>query len=154
MHRDGAIKHPKIIARYLGRYVRHPAIANSRIDWFDKIRLKIGFHYENHEKQRINLVMTSNEFITALIQHIPESQFKMIRYYGAYARHRRKTFKKYLQSSIDQKTLLAYGVKKPERIIFCPHCGGNLEFVMKLRKPPPEELKSQKELSDWISSNY
>lgn len=153
VHKDGAIKHPKIIARYLGRYVRHPAIANSRIDWFDEIKLKVGFHYENHEKQRIDIVMTSDEFITALIQHIPEPQFKMIRYYGAYARHRRKFFKNYLQSSIEQKTLLIYGVKKPERIVFCHKCGSHLIFITVLKKPPPEKLKSQKELSDWISFN-
>jgi len=154
VHKDGAIKHPKVIARYLGRYVRHPAIANSRIDWFDKINLKVGFHYENHEKQRIDLVMTSDELITALIQHIPDSQFKMIRYYGAYARHRRKLYKAYLQSSIEQATLLIYGVRKPEKILSCPYCGGIMDFVMVLKKPPPEKLKTQKELSDWISCNF
>ena len=52
-----------------------------------------------------------------------------------------------------QKTLLVYGVKKPERILLCPSCGGNLEFVMLLKKPPPEEIKSQRELLDWISCN-
>lgn len=153
VHKDGRIKHPKLIARYLGRYVRHPAIANSRIDWFDEINLKVGFHYENHKKQRIDVVMTSDEFITALIQHIPEPQFKMIRYYGAYARHRRKLYKSYLQSSMEQKTLLIYNVKKPEKIISCPYCGGVLEFVAYCKKPPPEEAKSQKELAEWISCN-
>jgi len=97
--------------------------------------------------------MTTDEFISALIQHIPEPQFKMIRYYGAYARHQRKSFKQYLQSSIEQKTLLVYGFRKPERIIFCPYCGGSLEFVITLKKPPPEKLNSQKELSNWISCN-
>lgn len=153
VHKDGRIKHPKLIARYLGRYVRHPAIANSRIDWFDKTTLNVGFHYENHDKARVDIVMTSDEFISALIQHIPESQFKMIRYYGAYARHRRKTYKQFLQSSIEQATLLIYGVKKPEKILSCPYCGGILEFVAYCKKPPPEKLKSQKELADWISCN-
>lgn len=154
VHKDGAIKHPKVIARYLGRYVRHPAIANSRIDWFDEVKLKVGFHYDNHDEKPIDVVMNTDEFITALIQHIPESQFKMIRYYGAYARHRRKRYKAYLQSSIEQATLLIYGVKKPERTLSCPYCGGIMDFVMVLKKPPPEKAKSQKELSDWISCNF
>ena len=151
VHKDGVIKHPKVIARYLGRYVRHPAIANSRINWFDKTTLKVGFHYENHDNTRVDIVMTSDEFISALIQHIPESQFKMIRYYGAYARHRRMSYKQYLQSSIDQKTLLIYGFQKPEKTILCPYCGGKLEFVIYRGKPPPETINSQKELYDWIS---
>lgn len=153
VHKDGKITHPKLIARYLGRYVRHPAIANSRIDWFDKTTLRVGFHYENHNKIRQNIIMSTDEFITALIQHIPEPQFKMIRYYGAYARHTRKSYKMYLQSSIEQKTLLMYGVKKPEKILFCPYCSGTLDFVIVLKKPPPENIKSQEELVDWISAN-
>ena len=65
-----------------------------------------------------------------------------------------KSFKKYLQSSIEQKTLLIYGFRKPDRILFCPYCGGNLEFVIRLKKPPPEILKSQKELFNEISCNF
>ena len=45
VHRDGTINNPKNIARYLGRYVRHPAIANSRIDFFNKKTMRVGFHY-------------------------------------------------------------------------------------------------------------
>jgi len=30
--------------------------------------------------------MSVDEFISAIIQHVPERQFKMIRYYGSYSR--------------------------------------------------------------------
>ena len=69
--------------------------------------------------------MQVDEFISALLQHIPESQFKMIRYYGAYARKQIK----------------------------CPYCGGETELAWYCKKPPPLEVKSQRELSDWISSS-
>jgi hypothetical protein len=151
VHKDGRIRHPRLIAKYLGRYVRHPVIANSRIDWFDKDRDLVGFHYEDHNKARHDLVMTTDEFITALIKHIPPPQFKMIRYYGAYARKTKKKFKKHLQSSIEQTKLMKYGVELPERIFKCPFCGGELEFVCYEKKPPPEPLKEQRELVDWIS---
>lgn len=150
VHKDGRISHPKLIAKYLGRYVRHPAIANSRLDWFDKTNLKVGFHYENHEKQMINMVMTTDEFITALIQHIPEPQFKVIRYYGAYARRNRMKFKKYLQSSMEQTNLMVYGVEKPKRVIYCPTCGKEATFVMKVKKPPPQ---SKEKLDYWLGFN-
>ncbi len=151
VHKDGRIKHPKVIARYLGRYVRHPAIANSRIDFFDKKKLLVGFHYEDHKGIRHDVIMTTNEFITALIGHIPQSQFKVIRYYGAYARRSKRKYKQHLQSSIEQTKLMKYGIEPPKKIIRCPFCRGELEFVMYEKKPPPEMSKIQKELNNWIS---
>ena len=94
--------------------------------------------------------MQVDEFISSLLQHIPESQFKIIRYYGAYARRTKKIFKAYLQSSINQMTLCSFGFRKG---IKCPYCGGETELVWYCKKPPPIEIKSQRELLDWISSN-
>ena len=150
VHKDGRISHPRLIARYLGRYVRHPVIANSRIDFFDKDKLLVGFHYYDHENVRNNIVMTTNQFITALIRHIPPSQFKMVRYYGAYARNSKKKYKIHLQSSIEQTKLMIFGIELPERILKCPYCGGELEFVHYSKKPPPEIPKIQTELLNFI----
>ena len=108
----------KIIARYVGRYVRHPAIANSRIYYFDGHIVK--FFYINGDEQKVNVTMTSNKFITSLIQHIPPPQFKMIRYYGAYARRVKGKYGAKAQSSIKQLNLYHFGL---ERVKYCPHCG-------------------------------
>ena len=151
VHKDGRITHPRQIARYLGRYVRHPVIANSRIDFFDQTKMLVGFHYEDHNKIRQDVVMAADDFITALISHIPPPQFKMIRYYGAYARTMRKKFKQHLQSSIEQIKLMVFGVELPERILKCPYCRGELEFVCYLKKPPPEIPKIQRELLDFVT---
>lgn len=153
VHKAGKIKHPKLIAKYLGRYVRHPAIANSRLTTFSGEY--VGFFYEQYiantkEKIRHDVTMQVDYFISALIQHIPESQFKMIRYYGAYARRTKKIFKAYLQLSINQTTLWIFGFRKELR---CPYCGGELEFVWYSKKPPPETLKEQRELLDYVSLN-
>lgn len=151
VHKAGRIRHSKLIAKYLGRYVRHPAIANSRLTSFNGTH--VGFFYEEHreeEKIRHDVAMHVDDFISALIQHIPEPQFKMIRYYGTYARRTKKIFKAYLQSSISQTTLWIFGFRKE---IKCPYCGGDVEFVAYLKKPPPEEVKSQRELIYWISLN-
>jgi hypothetical protein len=151
VHKTGRIKHPKLIAKYLGRYVRHPAIANSRLTSFDGNL--VSFFYEEHreeEKIRHDVAMQVDDFISALIQHIPESQFKMIRYYGAYARRTKNIFKSYLQLSITQATLWIFGFRKEIR---CPYCGGEVEFVAYLKKPPPEEIKSQRELTEWVNVN-
>ena len=148
LHVRGRILHPKVLAKYVGRYVRHPAIANSRIYYFDGKIVK--FFYVNNEDTRVDVVMTVEQFITALIQHIPPPQFKMIRYYGAYARKTKRKYGAKVHSSITQLNLFAFGL---ERTKYCPFCHKELQFVWYCKKPPPEPTKTQKELTTWTSVN-
>ena len=79
LHRAGTIYRPKDVAKYIGRYVRHPAIANSRITDFDGKTVK--FFYNEHrdgKNERHDVVMDAKEFVLALLQHIPEKQFKTL----------------------------------------------------------------------------
>ncbi len=71
------------ISRYIGRYIRHPAIADARIVGYDGE--KVTFYYEKHSGQRQEVVLPVLEFIHGVVRHIPPKQFKMIRYYGLYA---------------------------------------------------------------------
>lgn len=146
LHKRGRIKHPRLIAKYVGRYVRHPAIANSRITYFDGSKVK--FYYINNEDIVVNVVMSTEQFITALIQHIPPPQFKMIRYYGAYARRSKRKYGANIQSSIRQLSLRHFGFKQ---VPLCPFCKSELRFLMYCRKPPPKESKIQQELVGWVS---
>lgn len=146
LHSRGTIKSPKDISRYVGRYVRHPAIANSRIDFFDGQIVK--FHYINGEDILINVEMKVDTFISALIQHIPPKQFKMIRYYGAYARTIKSRFGARVQSSIKQLKLFDFGL---ERIKKCPICKNTLSFVYYLKKNPPDLVKFNNGLVNWIN---
>lgn len=143
LHRRGRIVHPRVIAKYVGRYVRHPAIANSRIFYYDGKIVK--FFYVNNEDDRIDVTMSVDDFITALIQHIPPPQFKLIRYYGAYARRSKKMYGAKVLSSIKQLNLHHFGL---ERVKCCPFCGHTMEFVWYSKKPPPEEVKVQRTLYD------
>lgn len=68
------------VSRYICRYVRHPAIASSRI-------MRDSRQYVIFNHARVCLKMDTNRFIASMIQHIPPSQFKMVRYYGAYGRN-------------------------------------------------------------------
>lgn len=145
VHKRGRIKHPKLVARYVGRYVRHPAISNRRITYFDGRTVK--FYYDD-EGEIVDVVMTADQFISALIQHIPEPHFKMIRYYGAYSRRRKSHFGAKIQSSIKQLSLYRFGLIKP---ILCPICHNEMEFVWYCGKPPPDEIKIQQELSQYTN---
>jgi len=160
VHRAGTIRKPKDVAKYIGRYVRHPAIANSRITGFDG--KTVEFFYETDNKynnddgenagivtERHNIAMPVNDFIAALIQHIPGRQFKMVRYYGAYARRHKRVFKQYAsQSSIAstvQDTIYMTGRKfKP----ICPNCGGYLVFCGYETIPPPGDFLHWQPRSD------
>ena len=79
---------PKIVAKYIGRYLGRPVIAASRIDHYDGDT--VTFHYHRHEDNKyIKETLPVMDFIKRLIRHIPEKHFKMIRYGGLYARHRK-----------------------------------------------------------------
>ena len=78
---------PKNVVKYIGRYLGRPVIATSRIDKYDGEM--VTFHYNRHEdEQYVEETIPAMEFIQRLIRHIPEKNYKMIRYGGLYARHR------------------------------------------------------------------
>lgn len=78
---------PNTIIKYIGRYLGRPPIATSRIDSYDGD--SVTFHYNRHEDDvLVHETIPAIDFIKRLIRHIPEKQFKMVRYYGIYARHR------------------------------------------------------------------
>lgn len=121
--------------KYIIRYTGRPAMAQSRIlDYDGKF---VTFYYDRHEdNKRVTEKLDAFEFIKRLIIHIPDEQFKMIRYYGLYA-------KEYIHSSLlyrlDSKEkrqfrrrhshwrarlLLAFGTDP-----LCCSCGHTMELV-------------------------
>jgi hypothetical protein len=71
-------------AKYVCRYVRHPAVASRRVLYCNNVSIIVKCKEESNKY--ISLHMSIDKFISSLVQHIPPSQFKMIRHYGAYAR--------------------------------------------------------------------
>lgn len=145
VHKRGRIKNPRLVARYVGRYVRHPAIANRRITFFNG--REVYFYYDE-EGEIVNVFMTVEQFITALIQHIPPKNFRMVRYYLAYSRRRKTSINGKSLSVIKQLTLYKFGLIKE---ILCPKCHQPLIFIDYIHKPPPKELPIQRELESCIN---
>ena len=78
---------PQTVVKYISRYLGRPVIALKRIDSYDGEN--VTFHYNRHEDNAfVSKTVSALDFISLLIQHIPESHYKMTRYYGLYARHR------------------------------------------------------------------
>lgn len=105
---------PGSVIKYIGRYLGRPVIATSRIDDYDGEN--VTFHYKRHEDEALVIeTIPALEFIERLIRHIPEKHFKMIRYYGLYARHRKS-----------DKNLIMLLQKKSMAFIFPLTNGGNV----------------------------
>lgn len=124
---------PSVTIKYISRYLGRPVIATSRIDNYDGDC--VTFHYTRHED---NLLVTecipAFDFIKRLTMHIPQKHFKMIRYYGIYAKHHKQEKnlrkclspekRKFLRSILDWRNsiLLSFGYDP----LKCPKCGTSM----------------------------
>jgi len=149
--KETRIRGKREIANYVARYVRHPAIANSRICGYDG--KTVTFWYLDWEGKKQYRTMEVFKFIGAIIQHIPDVQFKMIRYYGAYSRKLKGKFSRILgYGSITQGRLMDFPEGRRYR---CPKCGSFMIFVEYWKDPPPKVMDFGTRIDDWsyICSN-
>ena len=135
VHAKTEIKSARTAAKYVGRYVGRPAIAESRILKYDGEN--VTYKYTRHEDNKtIVEVVHVYEFIKKIIVHIPEKNFKMIRYLGIYSRRSKgkvnfiKMMDKRILSirrSIEnwENRILAISGVNPCK---CPNCGNNMRF--------------------------
>ena len=127
---------PNIVIKYIGRYLGRPVIATSRIDKYDGD--SVTFHYNRHEDDKyVEETIPALEFIERLIRHIPEKHFKMIRYYGVYARHKKSDNKLRRAISPEVRNFLINRNKWRNNIfryfgydpLCCPNCSKTMVFL-------------------------
>lgn len=122
---------------YVLRYCGRPCFASYRIIDIDNNDC-ITFWYQRHEDdyfvvEKIHIF----EFIARLIRHIPETQFKTIRYYGFYSSKSHKLYEKcrkliakeklsFYKSLNKWRNLLLISFKKDPLI--CEKCNTVMEF--------------------------
>jgi len=129
----------KMLAKYIGRYVRHPAIANTRIIAYNGEAVK--FYWKDHDDKTHCKIMLADDFISAILQHIPDKHFRLVRYYGAYSRRKKKVIKQ----SIIMHKLFVHSMNNGR--FCCPKCHERMEIVLFIDKPPD---KNMDKLSSWI----
>ena len=66
---------------YLGRYIKRPPIAESRIINYDGKRVTFTF-FDHHSQEHTTKTLGTMAFIERIINHIPDKGFQLIRYYG------------------------------------------------------------------------
>ena len=131
----------QIVIKYIGRYLGRPPIASSRINNYDG--KSVTFHYTRHEDNKlISTTVPVLDFIKMLIMHIPNRNFKMVRYFGYYSsegahkasvqKHNLKpkntpsTKKDLLKKLRWRESLIqSFGVDP----LLCPLCGSTMEPI-------------------------
>lgn len=128
--------------QYIGRYIRRPAIGLNRIEEYDGQSVSFVDTDKVDGRKKIE-TLSVEEFISRLIRHIPDEQFKMIRHYGMYARRIKTLCKKLLNEwqkkarrwiikvkrTLRRQTwrerVIASGKKDP---LLCPKCESFYEY--------------------------
>lgn len=116
--------------RYIGRYARKPAIAETRITNYDGKTVTF-FYKERGKPEIIYCKLTAEDFILKLIQHITPPQFRIIRYYGLLANASKKKYKETLLKVLREIKKMVFYLKWRARQtkfkgidpLLCPVCG-------------------------------
>lgn len=116
VHIGEKLENAEFVTRYIGRYAKRPCVSEANITHYDPKNKTVSFLYKdklenNAEKMAIVPIL---EFIGRLIRHIPDKNFRMIRYYGIYANCVKNEFWDLLVYQISQLFSLA-------KIIFTPN---------------------------------
>ncbi len=138
----------KEIIRYLARYIRHPPIADSRIIFYG--RGKVIIRMKDKEKRPYSTWFTVDEFITRLIMHIPDKNFKIVRWYGLYSRREVRIEREKSKIRVIQETIF-FVPKKKKRKFKCPKCKNQLKDVFWIINKPPDKKKLMNKLNYWVS---
>jgi len=81
VHLNEQSNNMKANVEYLGKYLKRPPIGETRIKAYDGN--SVTFQYlDHHTKTQDIMSLTVLDFISRLISHIPDKNFRNIRYYG------------------------------------------------------------------------
>jgi len=101
---------------YIARYVRHPAIAQSRIVSFDGKTVVFSCEKDDRKGKRL-VEMTVQDFLRALVQHIPPKGFQLIKHLGIYANRSRQKY-----ASIISMFLKVKKIAQKKLFMHAPRC--------------------------------
>ena len=127
-HQDANMKHN---VDYLGKYIKRPPIGETRIKKYDG--KFVTFEFLDHYTNKKNLMtLPVLEFISRLISHIPDKNFRVIRYYGFLANRVSGKLLPIVYTLLDMKNAIVQKVYTPWRQMIinvfhydplnCPFC--------------------------------
>lgn len=146
VHAATRMRDAKGAAKYIGRYLARPAIAEYRIINYDGKNVR--FWYKDHKTgKRMEVEMEALDFIGRLTMHIPKKGFRMVRRYGLYRRDLNKLAQQVVElhnfiKTKNKRALLERKKHKQKQKRYkdrmkesfgtnplkCPHCGKEMEL--------------------------
>lgn len=132
---------PKYVVEYLGRYTHKIAISNHRITDIDRKNKMVTFTAKDyrHAGKKINLTVSSAEFIRRFALHILPKGFTRIRHYGILSSSWKKEKLPKLQAELSGVSMVPVKIEQPLLHRQCPVCKkGRLHTIMLFndRGPP------------------
>jgi hypothetical protein len=119
------VSKPRHIAGYIGRYLRHPAIAVSRISDFNVETNMVTYWHMDENKVKQFVTLHVFEFIDRLVRLIPDKNLKLIWYYGLCSRRITGKFQKVFTPLSCEKV----SVKSKRGVVLCSNCGYAMGLV-------------------------
>ncbi len=154
----------KDCVNYMMRYAGRPVMAESRLISYNKETDEVSWYYEDHKtEERIEVKETGKQLLEKMIIHIPNKQFRMVRYYGFYNNKCHNTLddinkllgkdKSKYQSYLEKKQILKQKLDKLKfrtqvadtynRDVFKCGCGGTFRYTFTYN--PLEGIKNDRE---------
>ena len=132
------------------RYAGRPVMAESRLISYDRESNEVSWYYEDHKtEERVEVKESGKQLLEKMIIHIPDKDFRMVRYYGFYNNKCHDTLdeinkllgkgKSKYQSYLEKKKTLKQKLDKLKfrtqvadtynRDVFKCGCGGTFKFT-------------------------
>lgn len=91
VHIEGTITSPEIVIRYVGRYSKRCCLSERKItniegEYISFVYKDYTDRDENNKAREKTLTLHYRDFFPLLLQHVPLPYFRLVRYYGVYAR--------------------------------------------------------------------
>lgn len=141
------LENAEFTTKYIGRYAKRPCISEANIVDYDREKNTVTFRYKDKRENNSEKLETIavEEFIGRLVRHIPEKNFRMIRYYGIYANCVKNSLWDLLAYQISKLFSVAKLIFAPKRILnswrdrimnstghdplICKKCNAEMELI-------------------------
>ncbi|MFC1566533.1 IS91 family transposase [bacterium] len=127
--------------QYIGRYTKRPVIAETRISHYNGNSVSFWFD-DKHLQKKVFITLSTTDFIKRLIRHIPDKNFKQIRYFGIFANRVKSKLCNIVRNILNKKfipvanTILSWRQRLTQLNgsdpLACPNCKSIMQFSFAL----------------------
>jgi len=116
-------RHGKGVLKYLANYIKGGPIGNSRIKEYDGEKVVFSYKNSRNERKEELMELSTEEFMRRILQHVPEKDMKMVRYWGLYSTAKKKELEamREILGGIEERVEIKEGR--------CKKCEGHLEYI-------------------------